>query len=714
MDQRLTRRLLAGIPVLALLALLFSALFLAGDAETADSRLGRWSPWLFGGALAAVLILLVTIARQLWVLLRERRARAAGARLASRLTLALILLAVPPVLLVYGFAIKFLNGTIDSWFDVRIERAFDDALGLGRAYLDERMTRARARLAELAPRVATANRAELQGVLDTAIDAPESTAAQFAVLREDGFSLAFAAADPNFLDVEAPSADLLRQVRQSGFHAAGESLDQRFYIRAIERMADAGGTVYVQGIFPLPQAQQALARNVEASYHDYQRLAFLRESLKLTFTLILSAVLLLSLLLAVLAAIAMARRQVAPVARLAAATTEIAAGRFGGQIERAGEDELGFLTDAFNRMSRELAAAGARAEHSQAETERQRAYLQTVLERLSSGVLTIRADHCLRSANRAAGVILGVDLSAHVDHSLTELRTQLPALAPLFDLLGARLTDGVPEWREELLLAREDGKQALLLRAATLPAHDASLREIVVVFDDQTVFNQAQREAAWSEVARRLAHEVKNPLTPIQLAAERLQHRLSGKLPADDAAVLAKATGTIVAQVEALKSLVNAFGDYTRPAQSRMQPLKLNALIDNVLDLYENEAQLAIERTLDARDPTIRGDAGRLRQLLHNLLKNAIEASGATPRVQIGTHVDGAQVELRIADRGAGLPAGFDDSWFEPYRTNKTKGTGLGLAIVKKVAEEHGGSVRAEPNPEGGACFRVRLPLAQA
>jgi nitrogen fixation/metabolism regulation signal transduction histidine kinase len=712
MDQRLTRRLLAGIPVLALLALLFAALFLAGDAETADSRLGRWSPWLFGGALAAVLVLLVTIARQLWVLLRERRARAPGARLASRLTLALILLAVPPVLLVYGFAIKFLNGTIDSWFNVRIERAFDDALGLGRAYLDERMTRARADLRQLAPRIEPVVHAELQTVLDAAIEAPDVSAAQFAVLREDGFNLAFAAADPNFLDIEAPSADLLRQVRQSGFHAAGESLDQRYYIRAIERLTDAEGTVYVQGIFPLPQAQQALARNVEASYHDYQRLAFVRDSLKLTFTLILSAVLLLSLLLAVLAAIAMARRQVAPVARLASATADIAAGRFGGQIERAGEDELGFLTDAFNRMSRELAAASARAEQSQVETERQRAYLQTVLERLSSGVLTVRADQRLRSANRAAGVILGVDLSAYVDHGLSELRAQWPALAPLFDLLTARMNDGVAEWREELLLTREDGKQALLLRAAALPALDESRRECVVVFDDQTVLNQAQREAAWSEVARRLAHEVKNPLTPIQLAAERMQHKLSDKLGAEDAAMLAKATGTIVAQVEALKSLVNAFGDYTRPAQSRMQPLKLNALIDNVLDLYDHESRLQLARALDARDPTIRGDAGRLRQLLHNLIKNAIEASGDAPQVVVSTRVDADHVELSVADRGTGLPVGFDDSWFEPYRTNKSKGTGLGLAIVKKVAEEHGASVRAEVNPGGGAVFRVRFALA--
>jgi nitrogen fixation/metabolism regulation signal transduction histidine kinase len=284
----------------------------------------------------------------------------------------------------------------------------------------------------------------------------------------------------------------------------------------------------------------------------------------------------------------------------------------------------------------------------------------------------------------------------------------------LLDPILQHAHEGVREWREEIVLAQGAERRLLLLRGAELGGADAGS---VAVFDDLTQLDRAQRDAAWAEVARRLAHEVKNPLTPIQLAAERLRRRFIGRLPADDTEVLDRATHTIVAQVEALKSLVNAFGDYARPPQIEARALDLHALAGEVLDLYENDQRIQLTRRFDARTPVLRGDAGRLRQLLHNLIKNALEAIGDTrkPHIEVTTR-DLAEnerqwIELGVADNGPGLPEGFGERWYEPYTSSKQRGTGLGLAVAKKIAEEHGGTIRAENREVGGAIFVLRLPL---
>ena len=703
-QSRLTRRLLAAVPALALLALVFAALLLAGDAESDVGRLGRWSPWLFGGALLAVLVLLATIARALWKLAAQRRAQVPGARLATRLMLALVLLAVPPVLLVYGFALQFLNATIDSWFNVRIEQALDDALALGRLYVDDALVDARRSTEALASELGGA---PAQDAVDGAID--RSGALQLAVFDGSGALLASAAGDPRYLLPVTPEPDTLLRLRGGGTVAQAEPDGSDLVLRVLVPLEGGGA---LQAVHALASRSQPLARRLEASYHDYQRLDFLRGSLKLTFTLILSAVVLLSLLLAVLAALAVARRQVAPLARLATATRAIAAGEHTQALESGPADELGFLTNSFNRMAGELAARSAEAEASRAETERERAHLETVLARMSSGVVTLDADARVRTANAAAADILGVQADGWPTADLAALREREPRLQPLLELVDARVRSGIREWREEVRLEREGERRAqiLLLHGASLPG-DAGH---VVVFDDLTVLNRAQRDVAWAEVAQRLAHEIRNPLTPIQLAAERVQHRLGPKLAPEDAQMLDKATRTIVAQVEALKSMANAFGDYARPERAQVQELALNRIVGEVMDLYEQAGQIEARRELDPGLPPLRGDPGRIRQLLHNLVKNAIEAKGeqACVTVVAGTRRCGEALELSVADDGPGLPAGFDAGWFEPYTSTKLRGTGLGLAIVKKIAEEHGGSVAAANGPEGGAVFTVRLPLA--
>jgi nitrogen fixation/metabolism regulation signal transduction histidine kinase len=380
-------------------------------------------------------------------------------------------------------------------------------------------------------------------------------------------------------------------------------------------------------------------------------------------------------------------------------------------LPEAPDDELGFLVGAFGRMTRELAAASDRAQASAEETERQRAYLETVLTRLSSGVLVLDAQGAVRHLNGAGAELLGLRRATPEPPSPATIERDHPGRAPLLAALAVRQREGTREWREEIAIEIDGARRALLVRGARLP--DAG---VVAVFDDATAIDVARREAAWTEVARRLAHEIKNPLTPIQLAAERLRRRVLPKLGPEDAQVLDRATHTIVAQVDALKTMVNSFGDYARPPTLQLAPLDLNRLVGEVLDLYESDMRLRFVRTFGNDLPRLQADAGRIRQVLHNLIKNAIEAgaersatsieASTAQRVEAGR--DG--IELAIADDGPGLPSGFDEQWFEPYRSTKSRGTGLGLAIVAKIAQEHGGRLSVGTRPVGGARFALWLP----
>jgi PAS domain S-box-containing protein len=709
-----TRRLL---PALAVLALLGCALLLAGDAASGSNRFGRLHPWMVIFASAALLVLIVVIAVRLLRLVSDARREVPGARLTRRLLLMLMLLAVPPVVVVYGFALNFLNATIDAWFSVRLEQSLDDALDIGRLYVDERLRISQDASGRLAASLDAREDAEMQAELDSVID--QLGATQLTVFGDNATVIATASSDPRFLDPVYPDAATLMRLSGGGSYAAAEPVGDQLMLRVLVRSNVASGSPrLLQTLFPLPPKLRPLTQRVEAASFDFRRLKFLRGSLKLTFSLVLTFVLLLSVLFALLTAFGVARRLVAPIGRLAAATRAVSAGRYDTPLPVASRDELGFLLNSFNQMQRELERAGARAQRSNEESEAQRAYLRAVLEHLSAGVLGVDRDGVLRAANRAADTILGVALSRQLGQPLASVRHANPALAPLIDPLLRHLRENAREWREEVVIDEGEGeRRVLLLHGTELLGGGPEHAGYVAVFDDLTLLNRAQRDAAWAEVARRLAHEVKNPLTPIQLAAERLRRRFIGRLAADDTEVLDRATRTIVNQVEALKALVNAFGDYARPPQLSPRPLALHALIGEVLDLYENDQRLQISRRFADEELNLRADAGRLRQLLHNLLKNALEAIGdqAKPRIEVATArvEDGGRhwAELVIADNGPGLPEGFGERWYEPYTSSKSRGTGLGLAVVKKIVEEHGGSIRADSRPEGGASFRLRLPL---
>ena len=371
-------------------------------------------------------------------------------------------------------------------------------------------------------------------------------------------------------------------------------------------------------------------------------------------------------------------------------------------------------------MTRRLARARDQARKSQQQVEAQRAYLEAVLGNLSSGVMSLDADWIIRAVNSAAWQNLGVDIKQYLGKPLSEVGRDHAFLRPFIDVIIRNHRNGKKLWQEEVSLFGVNGRQVLMCRGTSFKGSNSSRVGKVIVFDDVTTLIQAQRDAAWGEVARRLAHEIKNPLTPIQLSAERLRRRFIERMDKDDVEVLDRATRTIVNQVEAMKKMVNAFSEYARVPQISLEAVDLNMLVQEVLELYRGgDLTVQIVTRLDARNPCIEGDVGRLRQLLHNLLKNSLEAVAETAEacITVATQTckesDMPYVELVIDDNGPGFSERVLDNIFEPYVSTKPRGSGLGLAIVKKIVEEHGGVIAAESNPEGGARIRIRLQSAE-
>lgn len=706
--SRLIPRIGWGLLALALLVLVLVALYLAADAEGLRPDMARWYPFVFVGAAGALLLLGGAILQRLRRLRRALRERQPGARLNRRLLALLLALSIPPVLLVYGFSVRFISGTVDSWLRANSAEILGEALRVGRALLDERRALAERDAATLAETLAQTDPLDWQSDIERALDRLD--ASQIALFGRDGRLLALAAAEPSLVTADPPPDELQLVLRESRRAVAAEPVDEGLQLRALNAIGDDPEAPTLQILSRLPASYAQGLLRVEEGIAQARQAAFLRDSLKLAFVLILSFVLLLSLLLAVLLAFVLSRRLVAPIGQLAAATARVSDGDYAARLPEAmADDELGFLMRGFNRMLGDLDEASARARSSQQETERQRAFLETVLERLSSAVLVLDQQGTLRSANAAAQLLLELD-GPLPGSSLDELLRRAPASLPLVDLLRARLRDDNQEFSVELAIDAADGRRLWLLRGARLP--DGTLLAVV---DDTTAIDRARRDAAWGEVARRLAHEVKNPLTPIQLAAERLRRRVLPHLHGAEAEVLDRATHTIVAQVDALKTLVNAFSDYARAPVLQRRSLDLDVLVAEVAELYAGDAQLQL--LVERADQPLRplADAGRLRQVLHNLIKNAQEAGAQRVRLSTALLVerDVRSVELIVEDDGPGLPEGFDASWFEPYRSTKLKGTGLGLAIVRKIAEEHGGALQAgRSDALGGARFSLRLPLS--
>jgi len=464
----------------------------------------------------------------------------------------------------------------------------------------------------------------------------------------------------------------------------------------------------------VPPAIARDAKLVEAGYKDYQELVYARVGLKRIFGITLTLAMLLTLFSALALAFVLSERLSAPLSALAEATRAIAKGDYSKLNPVKSRDEFGVLTQSFNTMTRQIADATEAMERNQQMLENSKTYLESILSKLTSGVLTFDERLYVKTMNAAAHDILAVPGGAFHGLKLSEWPRHVQSVAPFAEIaLRHFASSGMRQWEEQMEYRRADGPRTLLLRGTRLGQHAEN--GYVVVFDDITHLIQAQRDAAWGEVARRLAHEIKNPLTPIQLSAERLQQKLKDKLPEVEADMLTRATGTIVSHVAALKGMVDDFTQYAHASRMNARALVLNDLVREVLVLYEAMG-VAIEARLAEDLPQIYADPAMLRQVLHNLFQNAIDALTGVdnPKILVSTSQGTGGVLLTVRDNGTGIAEGVMGRIFEPYVTTKPKGTGLGLAIVKKIVDEHNGRILVENVKPHGATVSIVLPSKAA
>ena len=704
-------------------ALWLAALYLLASAAQNSAEFDKWLPWILLINISGLLTLFVLLAGKLWELVRDYRRHVPGSRLKGRTVAIFSALAVAPILVVYYFSLHFINRGIDSWFELEVSQGLKDTRELSHAALEVRVREFLQHTQVVAHTLSASSDLELIGTLDR--ERRESTALEFTIVGSQAQILATSSDRPmDTLPVPATDEMMLQLRRGRPYVSLDTDSVGGYLIRAAAPLdAGSGGARVLIALYPVPQQLSQLADTVQRSYTQYANLVQLRRPLKSTFVLILSFVVLMSLIAAVYGAFFAAQRLVQPVQDLIAGTRAVAKGNYDTKLPLPGRDELGFLVTSFNDMTKRLARAREETRRSQQTVEAERAGLAVILARLSTGVVSLEADLTVRTANQAASAILGIDLEAAVgkrfDESIGDTTLFTQFLAALKSHFGAEDLD----WREQLELLSDAGKRVLVCACTALPNDLGGAPGVVLVFDDITTLVQAQRDAAWGEVARRLAHEIKNPLTPIQLSAERMRRKFLGSMNAQDAQILERATHTIVAQVDAMKQMVNAFSEYARAPDMHFSRFDLNQLITEVVDLYRvQDSSADMKLLLDPHLPALSADRMRIRQILNNLVTNSLEALEGRPDacIEIETHVaeEGpkqvASVAIVVTDNGPGFQRDLIGTVFDPYVTSKPKGTGLGLAIVKKIVEEHGGRIEADNPRSGGARVRILLPLSDS
>ncbi|MFY9316222.1 MAG: ATP-binding protein [Burkholderiales bacterium] len=675
-------------------------LYLLATASGNTTQFAQHFPLLLGLNAALAALLAALVAWQMRGLWRAYRARAFGSRLTVRLLVLLAVMAVVPGVLVYTVSVQFLSRSIESWFDVKVDAALEGGINLGQSAIDQMLgdlqVKARAIAAELADRPAS----QQVGVLGRLRD--QAGTQEAVVVNASGRVLASSSEDVTRLVPELPTPQALRQARAARVYAAvdaaaGKPLALRVVV-PVATLALADEPRFLQLRQTVPEHFGRSAEAVEAAYRDYRELALARQGLKNIYIVTLTLALSMALLVAIALAVLLADRLSQPLAKLAQATQAVARGDFSRQTPVTSRDELGVLTESFNSMTRQLDEARRVVEANRMALESAKARLENILANLSAGVLVFDGALQLSISNHGARAILGAELESFA----ADMREQFRA-------------HGAQAWQQQTEF-KGTGK-TLLLRGTALA--DDPGGGYVLVFDDISQLIQAQRATAWAEVARRLAHEIKNPLTPIQLSAERMEMKLAGKLGGEDADALARGTRTIVNQVAALKSMVDDFRDYARLPAPVFAALDLNALVQEVLALYE-ASHAPLIRKLAPNLPQVRADSAQIRQVLHNLVQNAQDAleqrrnSAEPPMIEVCTEAAGDRVRLTVADNGGGFPEAMMARIFEPYVTTKPRGTGLGLAIVKKIIDEHRGELAIENRAARGASVTILLPASES
>ena len=743
--RRLVRKMIPWVSAMVVVFLLV-LLYLVSDSLRAVEQPEGLFLGLLGASAAGLLFLGLVVLAHILRLVRDFRRGRPGARLTARLVLTFVSLATVPVVIVFYFSLTFVQRGIDSWFDVQVEQAMTDALSLSQMSFDGRMRQA----LEDTRRAASTLRdsgSELVA-LELSQIRRETGAQEMTILGQRNLIVASSSDDPKDIVPARADESALAHARSGndfiGLDPGGDgNLQIRVVVPLEAGLTSEGGKRVLQALFDVPDDANELSQSVQEAFDDYRELVFLHKSLKQTFTLALTLALLLSLLTAVWLAFLAARRLLSPIRELAAGTQAVAEGDYSLRLPVDRRDDLGQLVQSFNTMTARVRRAHDVMRELQELADKERDYLDTVIQHLSSGVLTLSDGGQVISDNSAARQILGVPEEELFGLRFEEICERHANLRPLCEAFEGAMVAGAPHPGETLesqvRIMNGSGRKVLLARLAALPpGSDAEAGGYVVVLEDVTALIQAQRDAAWSEVARRLAHEIKNPLTPIGLSAERLRRRILPQLDENHGPILDRATATIIAQVDAMKQMVNEFADYARPPKVRLERVDLVALVGQVTELYRGNTAVKVRSVVETDLPVmIEGDPNRLRQLLHNLVRNASQAlaeQGAAiddPRVLVDLRLAGDEgdclAELLVADNGPGFPPDMLDRLFEPYATTRPKGSGLGLAIVKKIVEEHAGSVHAwnaveQPGADDseagrrlahrGARVTMRLPLA--
>ncbi len=731
----------AALMVLIGLVLLYMLTQATNNREMYEQNYAR----LFSvNVVVAGSLLLAIVWVALRLLQRVRQGRF-GSRLLVKIATIFALVGVAPGLLIYVVSYQFVSRSIETWFDVKVEGALEAGLSLGRVTLDtlsnDLATKARIAANQLSDTSEGASDLVLARVMEQ-LGASEAT-----VWSASGKLLASVGPIGFQLSPDKPNGSQLRTARAErsvawveGLEDAGPGKLNHPQLKALVLIPTATVGLATEQRFLL--VQRALPSNfvtnalaVESANREYQERALAREGLKRMYIGTLTLSLFLAVFGAILLAVILGNQIARPLLVLAEGVSQVAAGDLTPKLAMQGKDELGGLTRAFASMTQQLADARHTVQRSMSQVDSARAHLQTILDNLTSGVLVLNADGSVRSANPGAARILKLPLESFRGATLRQLagmETFAVGVQQQFsEFLSRRLEHPNDHWQQsfELGVAHE-GMASEAERAQTLIARGAILpdRSRLLVFDDISDIVSAQRAQAWGEVARRLAHEIKNPLTPIQLSAERLEMKLSGKLQPSEQAVLVKSVKTIVDQVDAMKRLVNDFRDYARLPAAVLVPVDLNALVSDVMHLYE-ASTVPIQLDLDAQIPRVLGDAEQLRQVLHNLLQNAqdateqamagspaLQSDASTASIVLRTQLlpNSGRVRLSVLDHGGGFPENILKRAFEPYVTTKQRGTGLGLAVVKKIADDHASRIEISNRVQDGVVFGAQVSLSLA
>ncbi len=664
---------------------------------------------LLGLNILFICSLIILIASQIFRLLQGVKKEITGSRLTLRLVLSFALMGIIPVLIVYLVSVNFLTKSIESWFDVKVESALEGGLTLGQKTIDILMSDIELKGKSIAYSIGNADPDQRNKVLS---DLRAKFGVQDAVIFDQNSMIIEVSSEKNDLIPPIPKIGDLERGAQGFFGRIEEKGGEQIYLKTFTPILSKNvisKRLILQLTQPIPKSIASLALSVESVYEEYQQLTYSRNSLKIIYILTLTLVVLLALLSSVAGSFVISRRFSSPLAMLADATRQISKGNYKKIISKQGKDEIGVLISSFNSMTSQLEAAKKNSEEDRERVEIARTFLETILAHLTTGVIVLDEKKIIRLNNISASKLLLKKENAMNNVPLRKIIPNNSLFKPLYDFVESYIDSekNKKEISQEFKLNKDKHERTIMLQIT--PLNEKKSQSYVLVIDDISAVTQAQRHSAWGEIARRLAHEIKNPLTPIQLSAERIQHKFKNKLSKEDSDILERSTKVIVNQVNALKIMVNEFSEYARPPKILKDEVRIDELIDEVVGLYEIDKIIKIRK--DKNIPIIYADENKLRQVIINLLENSQDALKEIKNPKIDIYIKGKvnEVELIIEDNGIGIPDEIIGRIFEPYVTSKKTGTGLGLAIVYKIIEEHEGEIKIKRINKSGTRVTVNL-----